>query len=279
MERKLFKDCQKGDTMYLLDINNNLELKKAKLKGTYRWYGEASFRIELANDIDVDGCLGGRSRNNNLFTTEEEALAFKAFVEKGEKVFLNLGEGDTIYVVFSGENDVKTIPVANITRGYAQFLYDDDNYYEFRISGKELENKTYANPLCWHDGFRVYLNEKDALKSIRDAERRQKKSATEKYIEKMKNHDGKPINLKDKTGADLHYGDKVAFANSRGSGSPFISIGKITGETKQRIIVEDIMVDNDKMSAEDKKHSVRPWSLILLEAAKANVNSGFILTK
>ena len=85
----------------------------------------------------------------------------------------------------------------------------------------------------------------------------------------MKNYDGKPIKHHDSNSNDLHYGDKVAYAVSGGSSSPFVSIGKIIGETEQKVTIQDTAKKGES------NHNVYPCSIILIEAAKANVNSGY----
>ena len=96
MAKKTFEECKRGDIMYLLDLENNLEVKKVKLDKIFKWYGEETYEVELSNKYNVRGCVKARSRCKNLFTTEEEALTFKDSVEKGEKVFYTVKKGDSV---------------------------------------------------------------------------------------------------------------------------------------------------------------------------------------
>ena len=206
MAKKTFEDCKKGDTLYLLDLENNLEVKKAKLDRIVKWYGEETYEFELDGDITVRGCVKARSRCKNLFTTEEEALTFKASVEKGEKVFYTVKKGDTGYIVFNGENEVKKATFVNNypVNGYLKMSFGGKVIQVGGCHGRcALENKLSEN-WTYDDKVRVYLNEKDAIKSIKDSERRKKKSATDKYLKSMENHDGKPISHHDNLGSELH---------------------------------------------------------------------------
>lgn len=291
MARKTFEECKKGDTMYLLDLENNLEIKKVKLDRIVKWYGEETYEFELSNKDNVRGCVKARSRCKNLFTTEEEALAFKASVEKGEKVFYTVKEGDTAYIVFNGENEVKKATFVN--------NYSIKDYLIMSFGGKviqvggchggcALENKL-SEYWTYSDKVRVYLNEKDAIKSIKDAERRQKKSATDKYLKSIENHDGKPISHHDNLGSELHYGDTVAYIRRIGiHGHPELRKGVIVGEAKTTITVFD---EDEKKNGKPGiwrrepneeshgKHSLQPQSVLLFKLAEVNEKSGFILTK
>ena len=291
MAKKTFEDCKKGDTMYLLDLENNLEVKKAKLDRIVKWYGEESYEFELSNKYNVRGCVKARSRCKNLFTTEEEALAFKASVEKGEKVFYTVKKGDSAYIVFSGENEVVKSTFAND--------YALDDYLRIYLDGKPISvgsnygNDALENKLSDRWRFtttaRIYLNEKDAIKSIKDSERRKKKSATDKYLKSLENHDGKPISHTDNLGSALHYGDTVAYIRKTGyNAHPEIRKGVVIGESKTTITILD---EDEKKNGKPTgwrrepneeshgKHSLQPQSILLFKLAEVNEKSGFILTK
>ena len=47
MARKTFEECKNGDTMYLLDLENNLNVKKVTLREIARWYGQDSYRFDV----------------------------------------------------------------------------------------------------------------------------------------------------------------------------------------------------------------------------------------
>ena len=291
MARKTFEECKKGDTMYLLDLENNLEVKKAKLDRIVKWYGEETYEFELSNKYSVRGCVKARSKCKNLFTTEEEALAFKDSVEKGEKVFYTVKKGDTAYIVFNGENEVKKATFVN--------NYPIKDYLKMSFGGKviqvggchggcALENKLSEN-WTYSDKVRVYLNEKDAIKSIKDSERRKKKSATDKYLKSLENHDGKPISHHDNLGSELHYGDTVAYIRKTGyNAHPEIRKGVVIGESRTTITIFD---EDEKKNGKPAgwrrdaneesrgKHSLQPQSVLLFKLAEVNEKSGFILTK
>ena len=291
MAKKTFEECKKGDTMYLLDLENNLEVKKVKLYEIVSWYGEESYEFRFGGGNTVRGCIKARSRCKNLFTTEEEALAFKDSVEKGEKVFYTVKKGDSVYIVFSGENEVVKATFAND--------YPLKDYLKVSLNGKlisvgsnygseALENKLSDR---WHftTTVRIFLNEKDAIKSIKDSERRKKKSATDKYLKSLENHDGKPISHTDNLGSALHYGDTVAYIRRVGiNGHPELRKGVIVGEAKTTITVFD---EDEKKNGKPGrwrrdaneesfgKHSLQPQSVLLFKLAEVNEKSGFILTK
>lgn len=291
MAKKTFEECKKGDTMYLLDLENNLEVKKVKLDRIVKWYGEETYEFELSNKYNVRGCVKARSRCKNLFTTEEEALAFKDSVEKGEKVFYTVKKGDSVYIVFSGENEVVKSTFAND--------YALDDYLEVNLDGRVVAvgsnygNDALENKLSdrWHftTTVRVFLNEKDAIKSIKDSERRKKKSATDKYLKSLENHDGKPISHTDNLGSTLHYGDTVAYIRKTGyNAHPEIRKGVVIGESKTTItILDEDEKKNGKPTgwrrepneASHGKHSLQPQSVLLFKLVEVNEKSGFILTK
>ena len=291
MAKKTFEDCKKGDTMYLLDLENNLEVKKVKLDRIVKWYGEETYEFELSNKYNVRGCVKARNRCKNLFTTEEEALTFKDSVEKGEKVFYTVKKGDSVYIVFSGENEVVKSTFAN--------NYALDDYLKVNLDGKVVAvgsnygNDALENKLSdrWHftTTVRIFLNEKDAIKSIKDSERRKKKSATDKYLKSLENHDGKPISHTDNLGSALHYGDTVAYIRKTGyNAHPEIRKGVVVGESKTTITIFD---EDEKKNGKPTgwrrepneeshgKHSLQPQSVLLFKLAEVNEKSGFILTK
>jgi uncharacterized Zn ribbon protein len=291
MAKKTFEECKKGDILYLLDLENNLEVKKVKLDKIVKWYGEETYEFELSNKYNVRGCVKARSRCKNLFTTEEEALAFKDSVEKGEKVFYTVKKGDSVYIVFSGENEVVKATFAND--------YPLKDYLKVSLNGKLISvgsnygSEALENKLgdCWRFSTtaRIYLNEKDAIKSIKDSERRKKKSATDKYLKSIENHDGKPISHTDNLGSALHYGDTVAYIRRIGiHGHPELRKGVVVGESKTTITIvdEDEKKDGkptgwrrEPNKESDGKHSLQPQSVLLFKLAEVNKRSGFILTK
>lgn len=291
MAKKTFEECKKGDTLYLLDLENNLEVKKVTLEKKLKWYTEESYTFGFESGDSVYGCIKSKSRNKNLFTTEEEALTFKDSVEKGEKVFYAVKKGDTAYIVFNGENEVKKATFVN--------NYPIKDYLKMSFGGKviqvggchggcALENKLSEN-WTYSDKVRIYLNEKDAIKSIKDSERRKKKSATDKYIKSLENHDGKPISHTDNLGSALHYGDTVAYIRRVGiNGHPELRKGVIVGEAKTTITVFDEdekkngkpgMWRREPNEESHGKHSLQPQSVLLFKLADVNEKSGFILTK
>jgi uncharacterized Zn ribbon protein len=288
MAKKTFNDCNKGDTLYLLNASN-LEIKKVTLVGTSRWYGYASFTMEF-KEIDISGCIGGRSRNNGLFTTEEEALSFKNELEKGKKVFCKLKKGDTVYVIVKGENEVKKVTVDLVDK--STFIVNvGEIKFNTHFVGIEFEDKTTNYTWYNHEMMyiSIYLNEKDALKAIRESARRQKKRATDQYLKSIENYDGKPIALKDNAGSDLHYGDTVVYIRRVGfHGHPELRKGVIVGESKTTITVLDESEKKDGMPTgwrgetnkdSNGKHSVQPQSVMLFKAAEVNTKSGFVFVK
>ena len=153
---------------------------------------------------------------------------------------------------------------------------------------KALENKL-SDRWRFTTTVRIFLNEKDAIKSIKDSERRKKKSATDKYLKSIENHDGKPISHTDNLGSALHYGDTVAYIRRVGiNGHPELRKGVIVGEAKTTITVFD---EDEKKNGKPGrwrrdaneeslgKHSLQPQSVLLFKLAEVNERSGFILTK
>jgi hypothetical protein len=67
MARKTFEECKKGDTMYLLDLENNLNVKKVTLREIARWYGQDSYRCDVGlKDHLINGCVKTRSRSETF---------------------------------------------------------------------------------------------------------------------------------------------------------------------------------------------------------------------
>lgn len=290
MAKKTFEECKKGDTMYLLDPVNGLEIKKVILERKIFWYGEESFDCEIKGDT-IRGCIKARTRCQNLFTTEEEALAFKASIKNGEKVFYTVKTGDIAYIIFDGESTVKKgIFVEDFSpKHYIKISYDGTIYELGSNCGRNaLDNKLHED-LNWHYKVRLYVNEKDAIKSAKESERRKKKNATDKYLKSLKNHDGKPISHTDNLGSELHYGDTVAYIRRVGiNGHPELRKGVIVGEAKTTITVFDEdekkngkpgMWRREPNEESHGKHSLQPQSVLLFKLAEVNENSGFILTK
>ena len=293
MARKTFEECKRGDTMYLLDLENNLNVKKVTLREIARWYGQDSYRCDVGlKDHLINGCVKTRSRSENLFTTEEEALAFKASIEKGEKVFYNVKKGDTAYLILDGYNEIKKATFASdfSPTDYIKVSYGSEEVTEDfgSSSGRNaLDNKLYE--YGWSGNVRLYVNEKDAEKSLKDAERRRKKNATDKYIKSIENHDGKPILLKDNDCSDLHYGDTVVYIRRVGyNGHPELRKGVIIGESKTTITVFDEAEKQDgkptgwrgeRNKDSEGKHSVQPQSVMLFKLAEVDKKSGYSFVK
>ncbi len=289
MANRKFKDCQQGDTLYLLDLNNNLNIKEVVLERESKWYHKASYDMIFKGGIRVSGCIDGRSRNSNLFTTLKEATEFKESINNGKyKPFYAAKKGDSIYVVIDGSDEVKKTVITQ-NGGYLRFILDEER--SIYMSSYELENK--VSHYYYADGhkrvtYKVFLNEADAEKSIKEADKRQKKNATIKYIKSLENHDGKPLLLKDNAGNELHYGDTVVYIRRIGcNNSPELRIGKIVGETKAKINVFD---EEEKTNGKPKrygtgveetcgKHLVDVRSVMLHKLAEVNTKSGFVFTK
>lgn len=291
MARKTFEECKNGDTMYLLDLENNLNVKKVTLREIARWYGQDSYRFDVGlKGHLIERCVKTKTRSENLFTTEEEALAFKTSIEKGEKVFYNVKKGDAAYIIFDGDNEIKKATFANdfSLTDFIKVSYGERVMHFGSCSGRNaLDNKLYEYD--WRNNRRLYVNEKDAEKSLKDAERRRKKNATEKYIKSIENHDGKPILLKDNDGYDLHYGDTVVYIRRVGyNGHPELRKGVIIGESKTTITVFDEAEKKDGKPTgwrgernEDSagKHSVQPQSVMLFKLAEVDKKSGYSFVK
>ena len=312
----LFSDkrtiTSEGDSIYAIDIDNNFEIVNAICKKIYLYYRsrcEVWYCFESEADKFKNYCPGGsynekipkgmhfstgksnRTHNGLLFTDLDEAKEYQAKMREG-KTFFQLKAGDTVYAVGGNASEVKKLTVSKTE---TREEYDEEYFFIFFKGGghvqmKHLRYEDKAGVLLdynmyfsgidgldrWGKGAGntyFFVNENDAAKLLSDRTKRQKKSATDKYIKKMENYDGKPIKHHDSNDNALHYGDKVAYAISGGSSSPFVSLGKIVGETEQKITVEDVA------KKDEPNHNVSPYSVILVEAAKTNVNSGFILNK
>ena len=137
--------------------------------------------------------------------------------------------------------------------------------------------------------YKIFLDEKDAVKYINDSVKRQKKNATDKYLKSIENYDGKPIALKDNAGSDLHYGDTVVYIRRIGyNGHPELRKGKIVGESKTTIAIfdEDERKEGiptgwlrERNKETDGKHYVQPQSVMLFKLTEVNTNSGFVFVK
>ena len=289
MANRKFKDCQQGDTLYLLDLNDNLNIKEVVLERESKWYHRASYDMVFKGGISVSGCIDGRSRNQNLFTTLKEATEFKESIDNGKyKPFFTAQKGDFIYIVIDGSDEVKKTVITQKDE-YLHFILGKER--SIYMGSDELENKVSGH--YYGNGYKrvtykVFLSEADAEKSIKEADKRQKKNATMKYIKSLENHDGKPLLLKDNAGNELHYGDTVVYIRRIGwSNSPELRIGKIVGETKAKINVLD---EEEKANGKPKrygpgteetcgKHLVDVRSIMLHKLAEVNTKSGFVFTK
>ena len=299
-----------GDNIYAIDIDNNFEIVNAICKKIYHYYRsrcEVWYCLESEAEKFKNYCPGGsynekipngmrlatgksnRTHNGLLFTDLDEAKEYQAKMREG-KTFFQLKAGDTVYAVGGDATELKKLVVSKTE---TREEYDKEYFFIFFKGGGNVRMRhlRYEDKACnlldydmyfsdikglnrWGNGNTYFfVNENDAAKLLSDRAKRQKKNATDKYIKKMENYDGKPIKHHDSNDNTLHYGDKVAYAVSGGSSSPFISLGKIVGETEQKITVEDVA------KKDEPNHNVSPYSVILVEAAKTNVNSGFILNK
>jgi uncharacterized Zn ribbon protein len=289
MANRKFKDCHQGDTLYLLDLNNNLSIKEVVLERKSKWYHRASYTMVFKGGIRVSDCIDGRSRNKNLFTTLKEATEFKESIDNGKyKPFFAAKKGDFIYIVIDGSDEVKKTVITQ-NGEYLRFILGKER--TIYMGSYELENK--VSSYCYVEGskhisYKVFLSEADAEKNIKETDKRQKKNATMKYIKSLENHDGKPLILKDNAGNDLHYGDTVVYIRRIGwSNSPELRIGKIVGETKAKINVLD---EEEKANGKPNRygtaavetcgeHLVDVRSVMLHKLAEVNTKSGFVFTK
>ena len=288
MANRKFKDCQQGDTLYLLDLNDNLNIKEVVLERVSKWYHRASYTMVFKGGISVSDCIDGRSRNKNLFTTLKEAIEFKESIDNGKyKPFFAAKKGDFIYIIIDGSDEVKKTVIIQNDK-YLRFVLGKE--FTLYMNSYELENKVSS---YYYEGgkrvsYKVFLSEADAENSIKEADKRQKKNATMKYIKSLENHDGKPLILKDNAGNDLHYGDTVVYIRRIGwSNSPELRIGKIIGETKTKINVFD---EEEKANGKPNRygtaavetcgeHLVDVRSVMLHKLAEVNTKSGFVFTK
>ena len=288
MANRKFKDCQQGDTLYLLDLNDNLNIKEVVLERVSKWYHRASYTMVFKGGISVSDCIDGRSRNKNLFTTLKEAIEFKESIDNGKyKPFFAAKKGDFIYIIIDGSDEVKKTVIIQNDK-YLRFVLGKE--FTLYMNSYELENKVSS---YYYEGgkrvsYKVFLSEADAENSIKEADKRQKKNATMKYIKSLENHDGKPLILKDNAGNDLHYGDTVVYIRRIGwSNSPELRIGKIIGETKAKINVLD---EEEKANGKPNRygtaavetcgeHLVDVRSVMLHKLAEVNTKSGFVFTK
>ena len=299
-----------GDTLYYIDINNNFEIVNVICKyicnrwrnqceifvcfekdaEKYKDYVPAAHSLKAENapkDFIVSTGKSNRSHNGLLFTDFKEAQEYQAKLRQG-KAFFQLKAGDTVYAVSGDASEVAKLTIKKIAisrETYEKFdslcIYFEGKgditlghtRYEDK-AGDLLDDRFYCHDL---NGFRrwdsgnsyFFTSEEDANKLLSDRAKRKQKSATVKYIKQMENYDGKPIKHHDSNNNDLHYGDKVAYAVSGGSSSPFVSIGKVIGETEQKVTIQDTA------KKDEQNHNVYPCSVILIEAAKTNVKSGF----
>jgi len=296
MEKKVFKDCEVGDKLYLIEFNNNLNIKETTFKSKTHYWHEASYTIYLENETPSTGCIDARSRNKNLFTTKEEAEEFRNEIINGKKVFLTAKKGDTVYIVVRGESDIlkskldydydRSTPTERVRFYFCKYKKYITDF------PSELEDK--AEISFYNDAYKrvivkYFLNEKDAINYIKYSERRKKKNATDKYIKSIENHDGKPISLKDNAGNDLHYGDTVVYIRRIGyNAHPELRKGVIIGESKTTIRVLDecekkngipMGFRGERTKESDGTHSVQSQSVMLFKTAEVNTKSGFVFTK
>ena len=222
---------------------------------------------------------GRRSHYGLFFTTEEEALEWQAMLREG-KMFAGLKKGDKIYCVsdiYTEEpHEVTLLEITNHrTEHPNQYelhfenegeVYIGTSIYEDR-SNEQLDAFFFTYASCLGRNVKLFLNEADAVKFIAETNKRKKKSATNKYIKQIENHDGKPIEHKDNLGNELHYGDTVAYIRRTGcNGHPEIRIGVIVDESKTKITVfdKDEKEKGIRNKQTDGKHSVEKQSIILI---------------
>ena len=299
-----------GDTLYYIDINNNFEIVNVICKyicnrwrnkceifvcfekdaEKYKDYVPAAHSLKAENapkDFIVSTGKSNRSHNGLLFTDFKEAQEYQAKLRQG-KAFFQLKAGDTVYAVSGDASEVAKLTIKKIAISRETYEKSDSlciyfdgkgditlghTRYEDK-AGDLLDDRFYCHNLKgfrrWDSGNSYFFtSEEDANKLLSDRAKRKQKSATVKYIKQMENYDGKPIKHRDSNNNDLHYGDKVAYAVSGGSSSPFVSIGKVIGETEQKVTIQDTA------KKDEQNHNVYPCSVILIEAAKTNVKSGF----
>ena len=181
MANRKFKDCQQGDTLYLLDLNDNLNIKEVVLERVSKWYHRASYTMVFKGGISVSDCIDGRSRNKNLFTTLKEAIEFKESIDNGKyKPFFAAKKGDFIYIIIDGSDEVKKTVIIQNDK-YLRFVLGKE--FTLYMNSYELENKVSS---YYYEGgkrvsYKVFLSEADAENSIKEADKRQKKNVNNIY--------------------------------------------------------------------------------------------------
>jgi hypothetical protein len=303
---ELDKITHEGDIFYMLDKDNNFEIVPVIAKETSKNWHNRTIRYsrfiedvkffvpysyisdekkynksDVLKKIEKFEYKGDRSHCGLFFTTEEEAIEWQKKAREG-KLFALLKKGDSVYCLSDKYTD-KPIELV-----FEKICVDNEGHYHIHFSehgnvitgdtiwedktSENIEPNFYSYQADLGNDVKLFVNEKDALKCISDAEKRKKKNATDKYLASIKNHDGKPISFNDKRGRQLHYGDIVAYAVSGGSGSPYISMGKVTGESKTKIGITDLYQS-------EEKHSVYNCSVILIKEAEFNTSSGYSFVK
>ena len=292
---KKFKDLHE-DKIFMLDKNNNFEIVEILVKGVSHDWRRGIIRIAACkmSDYEAQKCLfefftrGNRTHSGLFFTNIEEAEKYQkqlrngvglAFLKSGDKVYLTVDneikEEEVVKTFFTDEtyHSYFNIELKNIGTIFFESMAYEERATELLDTGfytYELDKKYRGK------NVKIFVNKSDAEKSIKDSLSRKQKSATVKYIRDIENHDGKPISFCDKKGKQLHYGDKVAYAVSRGNSAPFISFGIIKSESKTRITV----IDEEKdFFNKEIKHLVSPGCLLLIEEAKVNSSSGYSFIK
>ena len=304
-----------GDTIYMLDKENNYEIVELVTMKARRDYRNI-VRINAVKAKDIDkakdyipyyydtkdygsylikfDARGNRSHYGLFFTDIKEAEKYQKQIREG-LAFIYLKQGDPVYLVLGGKElmtcEVNSIREDKETGGQEQFLLDlkglgvaifDQMRYEERATSL-LETYFYTYKLVTpykFDGIKFFIRKEDAEKSIKETEQRKKKSATSKYIQKLENHDGKPISHTDKQGKQLHYGDRVAYAVSGGSSYPHISFGIVNGESKERVsIVDETPITMRDGKTIEEKHSVSPRCILLIKEAEFNEKSNYSFVK
>ena len=303
---ELEKITHEGDIFYMLDKDNNFEVVPVIVKEKIKSWRNRSIRYsrfiedvktfvpysyssdekkhypnDILSKIKYFEYKGDRSHCGLFFSTEAEALEWQKKAREG-KLFALLKKGDTVYCLSENYTD-KPIELS-----FEKIRIDNDGYYNIYFlnhgniktgntiwedkMSENLEPNFYTYQADLGHDVKLFVNEKDALKFISDVEKRKKKNATDKYIAALQNHDGKPISFNDKRGKQLHYGDIVAYAVSCGSGSPYISMGKVSGESKTKVSLTDLYCS-------EEKHSVCSGSIILIKEAKFDTKSGYSFVK
>ena len=304
-----------GDTIYMLDKSNNYEIVELVTMSAQRNYRNI-VKINAVKAENIDkvkdyipyyydtknygsylikfDARGNRSHYGLFFTDIKEAEKYQKQIREG-LAFICLKKGDPIYLVLGGKElmacEVNSIREGKESSGHEQFLLDlkglgvaifDQMRYEERATDL-LETYFYTYKLDTpykFDGIKFFIRKEDAEKCIKETEQRKKKSATSKYIQKLENHDGKPISHTDKRGKQLHYGDRVAYAVSGGSSYPHISFGIVNGESKERVsIVDETPITMRDGKTIEEKHSVSPRCILLVKEAEFNEKSGYSFIK